>query len=456
MENNTLLPPSKKIYEKGYLSFLEFKDEVCGEEYQFLPNQEFCGVHGRYHILHKPCGRVIEMSLTNFVNVKERRVKTGCKKCARTRIANSQRYSREDFREVLLDKFPDWEEEYELIGEYVDTNTKIEVLHKTDNHTFKARPRELLQGNGCSICGTHSSKVERSIAKLVTQIVGKDFTVERNRKGFFPRDKRLEIDIFLPELRCGVEVNGDYWHSEKYAEKHDAQYKSLHCKSEGIHLITISDSEWARHKPLYIDKIKYVLGKNDFTKVHARNCKVFLPTKKEKGLFLHHNNLDGTDSTPFAVALKEASSGQIVALLSAEYFAETQTINLSRFCIRRKFIVPGGFSKLLKALTFHFPDAEKVVAHANLNYSIGEVYLKNGFTLAHTEDPKANYYSYRGRVRGDFVKTSATAKDDLRTKYQTGILSYFSEDEDIETILLKNDYLRVYDCGSLVYIKPLK
>lgn len=456
MEANTLLPPSNKAYEKGYLSFLEFKDEVCGEEYQFLPNQEFCGVHGRYNILHKTCGRVIEMSLTNFVNVKERRVKTGCKKCARTRIANSQRYSREDFREVLLEKFPDWEEEYELVGEYVDTNTKIEVLHKTANHTFKARPRELLQGNGCAVCGTHSSKVERSIAKLVTKILGDSSTIECNKKGLFPHDKRLEVDILIPNLKCGIEVNGDYWHSEKYAKMHDAQNKVLHCKSEGFHLITISDSDWAKQKPLYIDKLKYVLGKNNFTRIYARNCDVFSPSKREKGLFLHHNNLDGTDNASFTVGLKDVSNGCIVALLTADYSAETQSIKLSRFCIKRKFIVPGGFSKLLKALVSHFPDAKEVIARTSLNYSVGEVYSKNGFVLSHTEVPKPNYYGFKGRARGDSVKTASTTKSELRTKYQTGILTYFSEDDDIETILLKNDYLRVYDCGSLIYIKPLK
>jgi hypothetical protein len=60
----------------------------------------------------------------------------------------------------------------------------------------------------------------------------------------------LEIDIYIPELKLGIEFDGKYWHSELFngeariKEKDEAAYK------RGISLIHISQEDWEKRNDL--------------------------------------------------------------------------------------------------------------------------------------------------------------------------------------------------------------
>lgn len=53
----------------------------------------------------------------------------------------------------------------------------------------------------------------------------------------------LELDIYIPELKLGIEYDGDYWHSLPALQERDKR-KDLVCKERGIKLIRISESQW--------------------------------------------------------------------------------------------------------------------------------------------------------------------------------------------------------------------
>lgn len=61
----------------------------------------------------------------------------------------------------------------------------------------------------------------------------------------------LEIDIYIPELKLGIEANGEYWHDHSMYEQDqkdgttysEEMYKERYCAKKGIRLIHVWDSD---------------------------------------------------------------------------------------------------------------------------------------------------------------------------------------------------------------------
>lgn len=68
----------------------------------------------------------------------------GCSKCAR-----NKKKTTEDFKKEIYDKYGN---EYQIVGKYVNANTKILVKHNNCKNEWSVSPNHLLQGRGCPIC----------------------------------------------------------------------------------------------------------------------------------------------------------------------------------------------------------------------------------------------------------------------------------------------------------------
>ena len=55
-----------------------------------------------------------------------------------------------------------------------------------------------------------------------------------------------EIDIYIPEIKLGIEFNGNYWHSLKKQNYH--LNKTKECENKNIRLIHIWEDEWVKDK----------------------------------------------------------------------------------------------------------------------------------------------------------------------------------------------------------------
>lgn len=80
-----------------------------------------------------------------------------------------------------------------------------------------------------------------------------------------PHIQGFDIDIYVPELRKGIEFDGDYWHSvpgllrsrEHWPQEDLEQYakiKDEYFKSKDMELLHISENEWLRNKEECINK----------------------------------------------------------------------------------------------------------------------------------------------------------------------------------------------------------
>lgn len=86
------------------------------------------------------------------------------------------------------------------------------------------------------------------------------------------RDKKFEIDIYVPELRRGVEFDGKYWHSlaglrrshPNWTEKDLKNYHPLKDSwfdSKGIKILHIKEKDWIKDKQSCIEKCFEFLSK---------------------------------------------------------------------------------------------------------------------------------------------------------------------------------------------------
>ncbi len=111
----------------------------------------------------------------------------------------------------------------------------------------------------------HSSSEKELLKFIRDNYKGEVVNGLGSRKIIFP----LEIDIYIPELKLGIEYDGLYWHSELGGkEKEYHLYKTEECEKRGIKLIHIFSDEWEERKDeikkflMYeIENTKYEIGR---------------------------------------------------------------------------------------------------------------------------------------------------------------------------------------------------
>lgn len=205
-----------------------------------------------------------------------------------------KRKSHEDFISELKQLNPN----INVVGEYINCSTKIEVCCLTCNHSWYATPNSLLRGSGCPqcannqkkshdrfvfemeeynphveiletyinshtplkvkcrICGSewmckpmrllhgarcqncikpHTSFMEQFILISFQKVIGKDAVESRNTTAI-----GLELDIYIPNYNFAIEP-GTWLYHKKKASNTDL-FKRQECQKNGIKLITIYDT----------------------------------------------------------------------------------------------------------------------------------------------------------------------------------------------------------------------
>ena len=139
--------------------------------------------------------------------------------------------------------------------------------------------------SGCPIC--QINKVEKEIHEFVISL---GVTAERRTKAII---NPLEIDIYAPERKVGIEHCGQWWHSEailnedpRYTlllpEKLKEEFRRMKyqhveklraCQEKGVRLLTIFGDEWKYKKDIVESIMANALGANK-NRIYARNCNI--------------------------------------------------------------------------------------------------------------------------------------------------------------------------------------
>jgi hypothetical protein len=118
-----------------------------------------------------------------------------------------------------------------------------------------------------------TSNPEKQILELVRKFYPKAHTARfstKNDKRFSPASK-FELDIYVPELRKGIEFNGDYWHSFEGLKRgrpnwEDEDLKKYHdikmafFKDKDIEILQIWEKDWKTDKISCLKSVRIFVG----------------------------------------------------------------------------------------------------------------------------------------------------------------------------------------------------
>ena len=160
--------------------------------------------------------------------------------CANRRIGElarerawKRRGSFEDAHPELLEEF-DYEKNLRSPGEIRASSDEPIWWICSKGHSWSQTLRNrLIYGNGCKVESNGlGSKMERDVIAEILK-ASPYLTYIANRRGLARGYKRgFELDLYFPDLSRGIEVNGNFWHSE---ERFQSGEKKGWDSAEGYH-----------------------------------------------------------------------------------------------------------------------------------------------------------------------------------------------------------------------------
>jgi hypothetical protein len=299
---------------------------------------------------------------------------------------------------------------------------------------FNRKPLEYRLDHNMEICyqclpkDLKTSSMERQLKEYV------ETTLNQTVVSRFVKEKN-EIDIYVPEKKFGVEMNGLYYHSDLFKSADYHKNKTEYFAKEGIRLIQIYEDEWIEKSHLVKSLINCFLNV-DVSRIYGRKTIVRPVSYSEEKSFLDNNHIQGYIPSKYAFGLYH--NDQLVSCItlgSPRFKNKIYDYELLRFCNMANMKVIGGFSKLWKYAVEHL-SIQSTISYCDKRLFTGDVYLANGFELHKETTP--NYYWCYGNQRFNRFKFR---KSELKE-------SSLTEDEQMR----KHKYQKIYNCGNKVFV----
>ena len=355
----------------------------------------------------------------------------GCVKCANIgklntisdfiKLSNNKHHGKYDYSRV----------------NYINNATKVCIICPKHGE-FWQRPDNHIKGQGCPKCGQITSKAEDEIINIL-----KDFCPQRHNRTLL---EGKEIDIYLHNLKLGIEYNGLRWHSEEFGKDHRYHLDKLNeCNEQGIRLIQIFEDEWLNHREICESKLKQICGLNTNPKIYGRKCEIHEITDKNEAYeFLDKNHIQGR--TGFTVGLGTYYNNELVGVMTFKKEKEGYW-DLNRFAtdINHQCVGIGG--KLFKHFTRNYSFIE-IKSFADRRWTTdptNNLYTKLGFAFDSFVPPSYWYYNPKISKIERFHKFGFR-KQHLHKQY--GLPLTMTEREMTETL----GYTRIWDCGLIKYV----
>ena len=426
-------------------------------EYELI--SEYTGTKNRITLRHKPCGHEYSRKANEFLNEGAGL----CPICNKRQGHSTRSLKEEDIPEYLKERIGD---KYTYVSGYVklsDTNT---VLRCNEcGNEFKASISRVTgkRKRGCPTCANNrrGGKVKE---KYLEDILQDKHTEDNNESlrvdqiasyiseiynGEIIRNykDKMELDVYIPELKIGFEYNGIYWHSDKIIK--DKNYhlkKKEYFKEKDIDVIFIDEYDWENKNDLVKSMISNKIGINK--KIPARKTVFKEISSSEEREFLNANHMQGfaISSCRYGLYYNDELVSVISFIKGRKNVGDLNSVELLRFASKKGYTIQGGFSKLMKncvpLLSKKYEDLGKIKTYADYSISNANVYLKNGFTFLKMSKPSHTYYHNKKKVNRYTYRKSELKK--LFPEYYDDNLSEFEIIDKIGSIK------RVWNCGNIV------
>jgi len=371
-----------------------------------------CPEHGEFEQL--PCNHINKCA--------------GCLKCS-----TAYQPTNKEFINKLVYKFGERHDYSKTI--YTSSKDRITVICP-EHGEFQIRAESYVRSGSCPRCC--SSNEQLVIHDFVTSF---EPTAKSNdREAIRP----LELDVYIPSKKLGIEYNGNYWHSfnrnETTEERKRHQTKFEKCEKSGIRLFQINTTEYEDKFEIVQSMIRHRLGLSK--KVGARKTMVKEISNKEAGIFLDRCHISGhrNASKNYGLILDDK-------LIATTTFSKYKIgWEIIRYANELNITVVGGFSRLLKS--FIIDNRPKtIMTFADLRYGSGNVYKESGFELVKRTKPGYVYLDSNARYMGSRIKFQKHKLEKILEVFHTEL----TESEN----MFLNGYRRMWDAGHNQFILNL-
>ena len=419
--------------EKSSLSkdeFIEKANEVHNNLYDYS-KVEYKNYKTKVEIICKEHGSFFQTP-NNHLDGK------GCKECGMKStidfIQENFVSNTEDFIKKSKSIHGD-EYDYSLV-DYKNNSTQVEIVCMEHGKFFQT-PKNHLRGKGCKQCGiykagyfTGTSKLEEDFVLFIKSFYfGKIITSVRDK---IPP---MELDVYIPEFNLGIEINGSYWHSERFKGKNYHLHKYNLCKDKGIRLVSIWEWEILKDKSKIENFIKNLISEK--IKLQARKLEIRSVSIEDQKSFLKDNHLQGYISCSLALGLyKEDELIQIMTLRAKD--KKNKIFEIGRLATKVGYSIIGGAERLFKNLQ-KMVDYKEIISYNNMDKFTGEVYERLGLSLENITIP----YGWISDRR--FLPRYQTQKSKL---LKQGYDKNLSESE----IMRSEGFLKIYLTGVQKFI----
>jgi hypothetical protein len=280
------------------------------------------------------------------------------------------------------------ENEGSFIGPYLGAFEKTK-WSCSKGHLFNMRPANVVQEQWCPRCShVGPSTQELEIKAYVESLVGVENVLGSDREAIKP----LELDIYVPSLKLGIEHCGLFSHSDYFGDKVRGRHnkKALACRAAGIDLLMILGDEWINKQDLVKAMIRWRLKKFSGIKLHARKLELRrLEKNKEYSEFFERNHLDGHAKASYAWGLFLGDKLISCASFRTNHAGEFEC---ARLATDYDYSVSGAAGRLFAQIK------GPLVSYSNNRLSHGNVYQKLGFELLKENGPSYWYTDFKVRV----------------------------------------------------------
>ncbi len=235
---------------------IKVKCECCGYQWKTIPSDLLSG-HGcprcsgkerkttdRFKEEVAAVNPTIEV-VGEYVNTSTK-IMVRCRKCGRSWLGNPSTLrngigcpfcagTRKKNQEEFKSKLAIVNPDVEVLGDYKNNHTKILVRCMKCGHKWSTTPHNLIDARSrCPHC-THSSTsfIEQFIVEWLSRALGSDAVRHRDLTAV-----GFELDVYVPTLKLAFEPGSWYWHKEK---KESDSLKRIRCLEKDIRLVTIYD-----------------------------------------------------------------------------------------------------------------------------------------------------------------------------------------------------------------------
>lgn len=254
------------------------------------------------------------------------------------------------------------------------------------------------------------------------------------------RKDLYELDIYIPEIKLGIEYNGLFWHSESCKPRNYHLDKTKFFEQQGIRVIHIFEHEWKLRKEQVKSFLTSALKANLF-RIRLNKCAIIWSSSSDEIAKAHSllevTHIQGASQSTKYVANVYHNSQLVATATFGRHHRNSVDWVLSRFTTQHNYTIPGLLSKISKLAVDNLK--QDIISWADYRISSGAGYEKANWIRQELLPPD---YFYIKITTGAIISKQSRQKKLINTPLN------MTEREHA----LQDGLDRVWDCGKIRYI----